>query len=159
MQRANVPFSDVVEALGALDIVPLEKSEHWEFYKVRYQTPAGFLVANYLSLAYGCPLQEATQKNLNRWRDLAGPTSTYTAIVTANSPLGAELDKTTKQFRARTTTTSRDLLYQNVLSVFMPRLGSVNPGQYFVEPDIALVSGETRPALSYIVTNGKILSI
>jgi hypothetical protein len=33
----------------------------------------------------------------------------------------------------------------------MPRLGSVDPGQYFVEPDIALVSGETRPALSYIL--------
>jgi hypothetical protein len=153
MQRTNVPFGDIVAALGALDTAPLEKSEHWEFYKVRYQTPAGFLVANYLSLAYGCPLQEASQKNLNRWRDLAGPTSTYTAIITANSPLGADLDKTTKHFRARTTTTSRDLLYQNVLSVFMPRLGSVSPGQYFIEPDISLPSRETRPALSYIVAD------
>jgi len=80
MQRANIPFGDIVEALGAIDTIPLEKSENWEFYKVRYQTPAGFLVANYLSLAYGCPLQEASQRNLNRWRDLAGATSTYTAI-------------------------------------------------------------------------------
>ena len=35
----------------------------------------------------------------------------------------------------------------------MPRLGLTNPGQYFVEPDIALVNGETRPALSYIVAD------
>ncbi len=151
MQRPNVPFGDIVKALGATDTSPLEKSEHWEFYKVRYQTPAGFVVANYLSLAYGCPLQEASQKNLNKWRDLTGPTSTYTAIVTANSPLGTDLEKTTKQFRARATITSRDLLYQNVLSVFVPRLGSVSPGQYFVEPDIRLPDGETRPALSYII--------
>jgi NACHT domain len=152
MQR-TVPFSDVVEALGALDTAPLEKSEHWEFYKVRYQTPAGSLVANYLSLAYDCPLQEASQKNLNRWRDLAGPTSSYTAIITANSPLGADVAKITKLFRARSTTTSRDLLYQNVLSVFMPRLGLSNPGEYFIEPDIALVGGQTRPALPYIVSD------
>jgi hypothetical protein len=145
MLRANIPFSDVVEALGALDTVPLKKSDRWEFFKVRYQTPAGFLVANYLSLAYDCPLQEASPKNLNMWRDLTGPTGSYTAVVTANSPHGIDLDKTTKLFRPRTTTTSRDLLYQNVLSAFMPRLGSVNPGQYFVEPDITLVSGETRP--------------
>jgi hypothetical protein len=151
MQRANIPFGDIVEALGAIDTVPLEKSQNWEFYKVRYQTPAGFLVANYLSLAYDCPLQEASQRNLNRWRDLTGATGTYTAIITANSPLGSDLDKITKLFRARSTTTARDLLYQNVLSVFVPRLGNVNPGQYFVEPDIALPSGETRPALAYIV--------
>lgn len=153
MQRTNVPFGDILEALGAIDTVPLEKSSHWEFYKVRYQTPAGFLVANYLSLAYDCPLQEASAKNLNKWRDLAGSTSAYTAIVTANSPLGADLDKTTKRFKSRSTTTVRDLLYQNVLSVFVPRLGSVSPGQYFIEPDIALPDGETRSAVAYIVAD------
>jgi hypothetical protein len=153
MQRANVPFGSVVEALGAVDTTPLERNENWEFYKVRYQTPAGFVVANYLSLAYGCPLQEASQKNLNRWRDLTGATSSYTAIVTANSPLAIDLAKTTKQFRARSTITSRELLYENVLSPFVPRLARVNPGQYFIEPDILLQSGETRPALSYIVAD------
>ena len=152
MQRANIPFGDIVEALGAIDTVPIEKSEHWEFYKVRYQTPAGFLIANYLSLAYDCPLQEASQRNLNRWRDLTGATGTYTAIITANSPLGSDLDKITKLFRARSTTTSRDLLYQNVLSVFSRVWAASNPGQYFVEPDIALPGGgETTPALAYIV--------
>jgi len=40
---------------------------------------------------------------------------------------------------------------KNVVSAFMPLLEQIEEDQYFIEPDIALLTGEPRPAVTYLV--------
>jgi hypothetical protein len=151
MQPISISFGNVLEALGALNTNPVETSKYWEFYKVNYPTPAGLVEANYLSLSHDCPLNEASSRNLALWRGLAAGTSPYTVIVTKKSRHALDLPKTAAHFKGRAATTSRELLFKNVVSAFMPLLEQIEEDQYFIEPDITLLTGETRPAVSYLV--------
>lgn len=151
MQRAIGLFSNVLEGLGAIETNPIESTQYWEFYKAKYPTPAGVKSANYLSLAHDCPLAEASSKNLTRWKNLAGATSPYTLVVTKKSRHARDLSKTADHFKARTATTARQLLFDNVVSAFMPQTDQVEEGQYFIEPDIALTNTQTHPAVNFLV--------
>lgn len=145
-----VSFGDVLDALGARDTEPVETSRYWDFYRARYPTPGGDVTASYLYLAHDCPLQEANSTNLSLWRGLTRG-APYTAVVTRKSRLAADLPKTASQFRARIATTSRTLLFENVLSNLVPHSQRVEKYQYFIEPDISLPQGETKLALTYLI--------
>jgi hypothetical protein len=151
-KRASVPFGNVLEALGALDATSLESTSYWDFYNVKYPTPAGFKLASYLSLSHDCPQSEASNRNLTRWKNLSGG-SHYTLVVTSRSRHAQDLSRSATLFRANSATTSRELLFENVVSGFLPRQQEADADQYFIEPDIALVTGETRPALTYLVAD------
>jgi hypothetical protein len=147
--KSSVPFGSVAEALGGVVSDPLATSPNWDFYKVRYHTPAGEITANYLYLAHDCPLREATPQNLSRWRSLAGSENGYTVVATTRSPLAANLKRTQGQFGGVAATTPRRLLYDNVLSRFRPAAEIEEP-KYFVEPDVTRPNGSNARALGYL---------
>ena len=147
---SSIAFGEVLDALGAVDTAPIDRTAHWTFFKATYPTPGGSITAPYLSLANNCPANEASPKNLSRWRSL-GDGAAYTVVVPRASRLGQDLRKTASQFKARSATTSQMLLFENVLSTLVPSLERVEKYPYFVEPDISLPSGETKPALTYLV--------
>lgn len=151
IQTPSASFGDVLESLGALDTVPVEKTPNWEFFRVKYPTPAGFKAASYLSLAHDCPLSEASSRNLTRWKNLAASAGAYTVVVTKKSRHARDLPKTADHFKARTATTSRELLFENVVSAVVPRSEGIEEPQYFIEPDVLLSNQQTRPALTYLV--------
>jgi hypothetical protein len=152
MQRSTVLFSNVLEALGAIETNPIESSQYWEFYRVKYPTPAGFKPASYLSLSHDCPLNETSSKNLSKWRSLASTAGPYTVVATKKSRHAQDLIKTAAHFRGSAATTARELLFDNVVSAVMPRFEQIDEGQYFIEPDVQLPNGQTRPALTYLVS-------
>lgn len=149
MKRAAIPFGSVLEALGAIDTAPSEESEYWDFFHTRYSTPAGFKAANYLSLSHDCPISEASSFNIARWKALSGNAG-YSVIATKRSRHALDLKRTAFTFKAKDATTARDLLFENVVSSFMPREHG-EQGQYFIEPDITLPNGSTFPAITYLV--------
>ena len=146
----TIAFGDVLDALGAVDTEPVKSTPHWDFYRAKYSTPGGDVTASYLCLGYDCPVSEASIRNLDRWRSLSGRTA-YTVVVTRKSRLASDLRKTADQFRARVATTSRTLLFENVLSTLIPDSLQVEKYQYFVEPDVSIPNQGIKPALSYLV--------
>jgi hypothetical protein len=115
-----LPFSNVLEALGAVDTFPIETSKNWDFFKVKYPTPGGEITANYLCLAHDCPLGEATAHNLSKWNSLAGAASGYTVVSTTRSRLAQDLPRTSTLFKGRAATTPRKLLFDNVVQALVP---------------------------------------
>src|SRR5690242_4128541 len=98
MDRPTILFGDVLEALGATNTDPVEKSRYWEFYNVNYPTPAGQKPASYLRLAHDCPISEASSRNLAHWRSFARE-GWYTIVVTKKSDRAQDLKKTTQEFK------------------------------------------------------------
>lgn len=142
-------FVKILEALGAYDIAEASSHKHWTFYTAKYRTPAGEHEAGYLSLNYECPLSEGSLANKAAWRRLT-KANWYTAVVTAKSPLAANLDRTSEVFGSKTATTSRRLLAEYVLQGIMPST-QIDDYEYFIEPDIFDSSGKDHHALQYLV--------
>ena len=149
MNGPAVQFGSVLEALGAVDTNPLDAREYWQFFRVKYPTPAGPRQASYLNLAHDCPVNEASSHNIARWKALAA--GSYTVVVTKKSRHAQDLARTAVNFRAHSATTARELLFENVVSAFMPRAEQIEEGEYFIQPDITLPNGETNPAVTYLV--------
>lgn len=148
--QTSVSFGSVLETLGAIDTAPVETSKNWDFYDVKYHTPAGNLSARYLYLNYDCPQSEATLSNLAKWKSLAA-SAAYTVVATTRSRLAKDLSKTAQQFGGMSATTPRALLFENVVRNLVPPAERLEEFKYFVEPDIAVSGGVLRPAVSYLV--------
>jgi hypothetical protein len=149
--QASIPFSSVLEALGAIETAPVEISKNWDFHRVKFRTPAGNVTASYLCLAYDCPVGEATPENIVKWQSLGGGRHSYIVVVTTRSRHASDLTKTARQFHGRTATTPRALLLENVVSRFLPSGERLEEPKYFIEPDVARPNGIVQPALSYLV--------
>src|SRR5262245_19330257 len=94
-----VPFGSVLEALGAIDPHPVETTRNWDFYAVQYRTPAGHIAAHYLCLSHDCPIQEASPRNIAKWKSLAGGRG-FQLVVTTKSRHAENLEKSARQFGA-----------------------------------------------------------
>jgi len=150
-QVMSVSFSNVVEALGGTISEPLESSSNWEFYQIKYPTPAGPMVANYLYLFHRCPLNEATPRNIARWKSLSSGKG-YTIVLPSRAELAKDLKRTARQFDGVVATTARELLLDNVLNRFSCKESEDLEDKYFIEPSLRLPDGQIVPAVK-TVTN------
>jgi hypothetical protein len=105
--------------------------------------------ANYLYLAQECPRHEAANKS--KWKRLAGSLP-YDVIVATASTYANDLARAKLEFGGRIATTPRKLLFDNVVSKFVPSIKTLEENPYFVEPDIVPTGGKTSRALTYIAS-------
>ncbi len=145
-------FNNLLEILGGVDLELVEDSKNWNFYTVKFRTPAGEMTAPYLYLAANCPYTEDNSKNLSIWRG-NGP---YTVVTTTKSRLSNDLTRTADEFGARFATTPRRLLIDNLLQTVDISPGMAEDFKYFVEPeasytDNASPAERSVPALTHFV--------
>lgn len=132
-------FYNLLEILGGIDLELRQETKNWNYYAVKFRTPAGELKANYLYLASDCPLSEASPRHLSTWTS-NGP---YTVVVTTKSRLAQNLERTADTFGARSATTPRRMLIDNVLQSVNAPLRVADEFQYFIEPEISYVDTNT----------------
>ena len=145
-------FYNLLEILGGTDFELIREDRHWNLCTTKFRTPAGDVRANYLYLAADCPYSEATPDNLTSWAS----NGQYTAVTTRRSRLSVDLARTADVFGARTATTQRKLLIENIMQSIHPPENVADEYQYFVEPEIAYTDIFSKehasvPALTNIV--------
>ena len=130
----------------------VQDTKSWNFYRVKFRTPAGELMANYLYLASDCPFSEANSQNLAFWRS----NGAYTVVATTKSRLASDLNRTADGFAAQGATTPRRLLIDNILQSVSAPSKVADDFRYFVEPEVsyfdtASTKSISVPALTYFV--------
>lgn len=145
-------FYNLLEILGGIDIELLQETKNWNYYGVKFRTPAGELNATYLYLASDCPLNEASPRNLTTWKS----NGLYTVVATTKSRLAQNLERTADIFGARGATTPRRMLIDNVLQSVNAPLKVADEFRYFIEPEISYADTNTSErrsaeALTYFV--------
>jgi len=133
-------FQEILTTLGASQVSQPAENDNWSFWAAEYRTPVSIVRGNYLYLNYRCPLIEATQENIGKWRTLGGGGG-YEVIVAPRSPLARNLEQTKSTFQGHSIKTSRQLLLDSYLKDFSPK--PFQTADYYIDPDILLESGES----------------
>ena len=145
-------LKEILEALGGKNIEVSDQSDQWAMLKVNFQTPAGFVKARYLYLAYDCPQLVASEANKQKWRS----GGEYTVIATTRSALSDDLAKTKIIFGGIAATNPRKLLVENVMQNLVSSNMESDNKNYFIHPIIKLENGKEVQAVSHIVETLKI---
>jgi hypothetical protein len=131
-------FQEILTALGARNSKSLKEDKHWTLWEAEYQTPVSVIKGNYLYLKSTCPLAEATSRNLSDFGALCGPNG-YHVVVTPSSDLSKDLSATNQRFKGIKTSTTQQLLQDNLLNGIKYR--PLQREEYFIPPSVTLENG------------------
>lgn len=134
--------------MGAFDRKPLVQTQHWDFWRVVYQTPAQPIKTYYLYLKHSCTATQAQNVNLRSWRSLSSG-SDYDIIIAPKSPLRKQIKALAEKFGGRTASTSTDFLQRTMARGLSLR--QIDVEHYFIEPDIQRKDGAVFKAIKGLI--------